>query len=209
MLKQIFPLGLACAFAIATPPVLAQSQALTKAQRTNNPQTLYLLGQKELARFQFNNAIAIFKKALQISNNQGYTDLVKLSLFTTYKVAGVSKVDTFPHEAIPMLKAAIEMEPRDTFLYSRLGDAYCHKKIQKYTTCLHYYNEGIRVHPDKARGYFSRGVVQFKHLNDKPKAYQDFQRAINAALTTGDKASAQRYLEYARWMGMPVPKAFR
>ncbi|MGB7415296.1 MAG: hypothetical protein WA902_13910 [Thermosynechococcaceae cyanobacterium] len=207
MLTKILSLGLAVsASMVAAAPALAQSAALRQAQQTNNPNELYLLGQKELARFNFDDAIAIFTKAIQRSSSPSFTELARLGLFTTYKVAGVSKVDTFPHEAIPMLKAAIKMEPRDAFLYSRLGDAYCHSKIKKYTTCLHFYNEGVRVTPDKAQGYFSRGIVRLNRLNEKSLAYDDFRRAINAALTRGDQVSAKRYLEYAVWMGMPVPK---
>ncbi|PZD75307.1 hypothetical protein C1752_00021 [Acaryochloris thomasi RCC1774] len=197
------------ALALTAGPALAQSAALEQANATNNPETLYLLGQKELARFQFDHAIAIFKRAIRYSPRPRYTSLVKLSLFTTYKVAGVSKLEAFPHQAIPMLKAAIELEPTDAFLYSRLGDAYCHDKVRDYTTCLHFYSERIRVHPDKGLGYFSRGVVRLNRIEDKSSAYTDFRRAIKAALTAGDKASARRYLNYAVQAGMPVPKAFR
>ncbi|MEO0376044.1 MAG: hypothetical protein AAF329_15775 [Cyanobacteria bacterium P01_A01_bin.17] len=208
MFKKVLSLALATS-ALTTGPVLAQSSAVEQAKATNHPETLYLLGQKELARFQFDNAIAIFKRAMQHSPSPRYTSLIKLSLFTTYKVAGVSKLETFPHQAIPMLKAAIELEPTDAFLYSRLGDAYCHDKVQDYTTCLHFHSERIKVHPDKGLGYFSRGVVRLHRIEDKSSAYTDFRRAIKAALTAGDKASARRYLNYAVQAGMPVPKAFR
>lgn len=207
MLKRILPLAIAACTVVAG-PVLAQSAAVKKAQQTNRPDQLYLLGQKELARFNFDDAIAIFTKAIAQSSNPSLTELARLGLFTTYKVAGISKIETFPHEAIPMLKAAIKMEPRDALLYTRLGDAYCHKKIQKYTSCLHFYNESVRVSPDKAQGYFSRGILRLNRLDDKNSAYADFQRAINAALTSGDQASAQRYLQYAVWMGMPIPKQY-
>jgi tetratricopeptide (TPR) repeat protein len=208
MLRKILPLAIG-ALAITTGPTFAQSSSIEQANATNNPETLYLLGQKELARFQFDTAIAIFKKAIRNSPSQRYTSLARLSLFTTYKVAGVSKVDTFPREAIPMLKAAIELEPKDAFLYSRLGDAYCHKEIRDYTTCLHYYSERIRVHPDKGLGYFSRGVVRLNRIEDKSSAYTDFRQAISAALTAGDEVGAQRYLNYARQAGMSVPRALR
>lgn len=208
MLKKILPLVLTT-LALTPGPVFAQSSAVKQAEATKHPETLYLLGQKELARFQFDNAIAIFKRALRHSPSARYTSLVKLSLFTTYKVAGVSKVNSSPHQAIPMLKAAIELEPTDALLYSQLGDAYCHDQIQDYTTCLHFYSERIRVHPDKGLGYFSRGVVRLHRIEDKSSAYSDFRRAIQAALTMGDKASARRYLTYAVRAGMPVPKAFR
>jgi tetratricopeptide (TPR) repeat protein len=83
--------------------------------------------------------------------------------------------------AIQELSKAIQINPRYSFAY--FIRAYIYSQLQEFRQSLNDYNQVIKLNPNLAAAYRSRGVLKQDNLNDAQGALADYNQAI--ALSPG------------------------
>ncbi|NNU33548.1 tetratricopeptide repeat protein [Mucilaginibacter sp. S1162] len=91
--------------------------------------------------------------------------------------------------AIADLKKALAINPNDAVAYVNLGNSYIFSA--NYGTAIQYYNEAIKLNPDYANAYNTRGIAKYFY-GDKKGACVDINKAASLGFS-GAKASLARY----------------
>ena len=84
-------------------------------------------------------------------------------------------------EAIKILDKAIELYPKNSWVYTNRGNAYFN--LKQYIKAIQNYDKAIELDPKNASDYYRRGLA-YTMLKQYIKAIQDFNNAID--LDSGD-----------------------
>ena len=126
----------------------SQPSRSRKSSSGQSIESLKLRGIEAMGDLRYVEAVDCFKQAIASTNDPKQKAELQKYLFTALTVGGNAYNTVYPNIAIPMLMQAIAMQPKNFWLYSRVGDAYC--SSSQVAKCVEFHKIAIKLNPDKA-----------------------------------------------------------
>ncbi|MGD0572956.1 MAG: tetratricopeptide repeat protein [Sedimentisphaerales bacterium] len=167
---------------------------------SNNAQSFYDKGLKEMRQKNYVAALAYFQKAIEKNPQDIFAHLylgVAYSKLGRYQEAIESYKQTIRikpnladahynlsiayselgryQDAIDACKQAISFEPNFTWAYSNLGRAY--GNLGRWQEAIESYKQAIRLKPDNAEAYYNLGIAYFER-DSYQEAIESYKQAI-------------------------------
>jgi tetratricopeptide (TPR) repeat protein len=171
----------------SVPKTFVKPSPSNKSSSGQSIESLKLRGIEAMGEIRYVEAVNCFKQAIASTNDPKQKAELQKYLFTALTVGGNTYNVTFPNIAIPMLMQAIAMQPNNSWLYSRIGDAYC--SSSQVAKCIAFHKMAIKLDPNKADGV-GRLATALAHV-DKPLSAKLFDLSAQLYREEGNMKQAE------------------
>jgi tetratricopeptide (TPR) repeat protein len=165
----------------------SQPSRSNKGSLGQSIESLKLRGIEAMGDLRYVEAVDCFKQAIASTNDLKQKAELQKYLFTALTVGGNAYNTVYPKIAIPMLMQAIAMQPKNSWLYARVGDAYC--SSSQVAKCIEFHKIAIKLNPDKAEGV-SRLAISLAYI-DKPRSAKMFDLSAQMYREVGNMRQAE------------------
>lgn len=143
--------------------------------KPNDANIIVINGKVYGLRFQYDNAIKEFEKALPLA-----ADSLKSSIYSNISSMKI-QMDDF-ESAKADARKAIVLNDKNESAYVSLG--FAQYQLREYSDALDSYSMALTINSENPEAYFSRGMAYIK-TNDKRNGCADFQRACKLGNKNG------------------------
>ncbi|MGV8122932.1 MAG: tetratricopeptide repeat protein [Candidatus Xenobiia bacterium LiM19] len=165
-------------------PASGRDSSLVAGQPSDEVVQLYKQGRQLFQDGKYDEAIAAYKKCIQMDPSFDYAYGSLAYLY--YELKKYS-------EAVPLYKKAIELNPSDSFYYSELGMTYV--KMGQHDNAVEVLQKAVEYSPLEGEYYINLALVYFQDKNNPAEALNVLNRGLAKVNDPGKKKKIENLIK--------------